>query len=197
VVLPVLPTGQHHSTKMTDSTACLSRGCLLVASPRLLDPNFARAVVLVVSHDAEGSFGLVLNRPLDAMLGDVLPDVPATGRSIRLHQGGPVQTDLLQFVCRSEAGAESLLPGVAVGVALDELLGRAAAGEDVRCFVGYSGWGAGQLESETVGGSWIVAPARDEHVFRVPADRLWSSVLRELGGQYAWLALDSTPPSDN
>ena len=177
--------------------ASLSRGCLLVASPRLLDPNFARTVVLVISHDAEGSFGLVLNRPLGAVLGDVLPDVADGGRSIPVHQGGPVQTDLAHFVSRCSAGETSLLPGVSVGISLEELLEQAAGGQPVRCFVGYSGWGAGQLEAETVEGSWIVAPARAEHVFDVPPDRLWATVLHELGGQYAWMALDSTPPSDN
>jgi len=90
-----------------------------------------------------------------------------------------------------------LLPGVALGLSLDELLAQAAVRKSVRCYIGYSGWGAGQLEAETVEGSWIVAPARAEHIFEVPAERLWASVLHELGGQYAWLALDSTPPSDN
>lgn len=182
---------------MTAPPASLSRGCLLVASPRLLDPNFARSVVLVISHDDEGSFGLVLNRPLGAELGDVLPEVAELGRKIPVHQGGPVQTDMVQFVCRCAASETSLLPGVSVGVSIEELLEQAQDGGAVRCYVGYSGWGAGQLEAETVEGSWIVAPARAEHVFDVPTEKLWASVLRELGGQYAWLALDCTPPSDN
>jgi len=182
---------------MPEPPATLSRGCLLVASPRLLDPNFAHTVVLVISHDADGSFGLVLNRPLEASLGDVLPEVAAHGRAIPVHQGGPVQTDLMHFVSRCAAGESALLPGVALGLSLDDLLAQASERKAVRCYIGYSGWGAGQLEAETVEGSWIVAPARAEHIFEVPAERLWASVLRELGGQYAWLALDSTPPSDN
>jgi len=127
-------------------------------------------VVLVISHDAEGSFGLILNRPLGAVLGDVLPEVSDQGSSIPVHHGGPVQTDLVQFVSRSAPAEPSLLPGVSVGVSLEELLEHAAEGQAVRCYVGYSGWGAGQLEAETAEGSWIVAPARAEHVFDVPAE---------------------------
>jgi putative transcriptional regulator len=175
---------------MTESPASVASGCLLVASPRLLDPNFARTVVLVISHGAEGSFGLVLNRPLGALLRDVLPDVAESAAEVPVHQGGPVQTDLVQFASRCPASAEALLPGVSVGVSLDELLECQAGGGAVRCYVGYAGWGAGQLEEETAEGSWIVAPARAEHVFDVPAERLWATVLRELGGQYAWMTLD-------
>ena len=142
---------------MPEPPATLSRGCLLVASPRLLDPNFAHTVVLVISHDADGSFGLVLNRPLEASLGDVLPEVAAHGRAIPVHQGGPVQTDLMHFVSRCAAGESALLPGVALGLSLDDLLAQASERKAVRCYIGYSGWGAGQLEAETVEGSWIVA----------------------------------------
>jgi len=175
----------------------VTQGCLLVASPGLLDPNFARAVVMVITHDGEGSFGLVLNRPLGHTLVDVLPDVVAAAARIPVLQGGPVQTDMLQFVCRSESSGRVLLPGLAVGAALNELLEAHPAGDGVRAYLGYAGWGAGQLEHETAEGSWIVAPARVEHVFDVPADQLWATVLRELGGRYAWMAFGSGNPGDN
>jgi putative transcriptional regulator len=175
----------------------VAQGCLLVGSPRLLDPNFARTVVLVISHDSEGSFGLVLNRPLDHTLGDVLPDVAPAAASVPVLQGGPVQTDALQFMCRHERVGRSVLPGVSVGASLDELLAVSPQAEGIRAYLGYSGWGEGQLESETAEGSWIVAPARDAHAFDVPAARLWVSVLRELGGRYAWMAFEDGPLGDN
>lgn len=174
----------------------LGQGCLLVASPELLDPNFARSVVFVIAHDASGSFGLVLNRPLDLTLDAVL-EAPGDGAErVPVLRGGPVQPEVLQFLSAGAAGRE-LLPGVAVGGALDELLGLARAGTAVHAYSGYAGWGGGQLEDETREGSWIVAPASAAHVFRTPAGELWARVLRGLGGRYAWLALEGGDPGAN
>ncbi len=180
---------------MTSST--VAQGCLLVASPALLDPNFARGVVLVITHDADGSFGLLLNRPLAHTLADVLPDVPAAAARIPVLQGGPVQTDTLQFVSRGDTAGRVVVPGVAVGAGLPDLVAAHPDGDGVRAYLGYAGWGAGQLARETEEGSWIVAPARAEHVFDVAAEQLWASVLRELGGRYAWMAFQAGNAGDN
>jgi len=177
--------------------AAVSRGCLLVASPLLADPNFARAVVLVITHDADGTFGLVLNRPLDSRLVEVLPDVDPRAADIPVLQGGPVQTDVLQFVTRDTEAGRVVLQGVSVGASLPELIEARAGALRARAFLGYAGWGAGQLERETADGSWIVAPARACHVFEVSAEHLWSAVLRELGGRYTWMSLQGGCPEDN
>lgn len=170
------------------------QGFLLVASPALLDPNFKRTVVLVVTHDAEGAFGLVLNRPLHRCLAEVLEDEDPRAEQVELFQGGPVQTDMVQFVSSCESCGRAVLPGVAVGAGLEDVPDQEA---QLRAYVGYSGWGPGQLERETEEGSWIVAPAEARHVFEVASDQLWATVLRELGGEYAWMALDGGRPSDN
>jgi putative transcriptional regulator len=154
-------------------------------------------VVLVISHDPEGSFGLVLNRPLEHSLGEVLPDAPEAAARVPLLQGGPVQTDALQFMSRHEHLGRKVMAGVSVGAALDELLDASPRAEGVCGYLGYAGWGEGQLEGETAEGSWVVAPARAEHVFEVPAERLWATVLRELGGRYAWMAFGDGSPGDN
>ena len=176
-------------------------GCLLVAGPDLLDPNFVRTVVLVIAHDAEGSYGLVLNRPLERTLGEVLPEADPAVSTLPLFTGGPVQPAVLQFLARAEGpgtgAGRSVLPGVVAGGAMPELVEVATGGREVRGYLGYSGWGGGQLEREIAEGSWIVAPARAAHVFEVEAARLWKSVLRELGGRYAWLALEDTEPGSN
>ncbi|MGQ0551995.1 MAG: YqgE/AlgH family protein [Planctomycetota bacterium] len=177
--------------------AALARGCLLVASQQLQDPNFARSVVLVIAHDDEGSFGLVLNRPAERSLGDVLEDVPAKGRAIPLYLGGPVQPEALQFVARASELGRPVLEEVAVGAPLDELLDSQLGPAQVRAYLGYAGWGPAQLESEIAEGSWIIAPARAEHVFDVPSGELWVRVLRELGGRYSWMALGGRDPSAN
>jgi putative transcriptional regulator len=175
----------------------IARGCLLVASAALVDPNFAHAVVLIITHDTEGSFGLVLNRPVGHTLVDVLPEVAAAAAAIPVHQGGPVQTDVLQFVSRGTRAGRQVLQDVTVGASLAELMEEAAGAGRAIAFLGYAGWGAGQLEQETADGSWIVAPARAAHVFEVPSDQLWATVLRELGGRYAWMAFQSGHPENN
>lgn len=171
-------------------------GFLLVASPGLLDPNFRHAVVLMVGHDDEGSLGFVLNRPTGRRLGELAPDIAPEAAEVPVLQGGPVQTQIVQFL-GSGGGGREVIDGVVAGASLEELLAFDAAAERVRAYAGYSGWGAEQLRAETEEGAWIVAPAHARHVFAVPAERLWSTVLRDLGGEYAWMALDHAPPSDN
>src|SRR5262247_2312115 len=97
------------------STPTLGQGCLLVASPELLDPNFARTVVFVLSHDGEGSFGLVLNRPLDVSLHDVLESPGDGAERLPVLRGGPVQPEMLQFLAHDLHAGRELLPGVSVG----------------------------------------------------------------------------------
>ncbi len=172
-------------------------GFLLVASPDLVDPNFAKTVVLMVEHDADGAFGLVLNRPLEHRLADVLEEVDPRWADVALHQGGPVQTNMLQFVCREAGAGKPVVRDVVVGAGLEDLPEEGVDARDVRAFAGYAGWGGGQLERETKEGSWIVRPAEARHVFGIPADRLWSTVLRELGGQYAWMSLSDGDPTQN
>ncbi len=172
-------------------------GFLLVASPELLDPNFRQTVVLIVAHDKDGSFGFVLNRPLEQRLVEVLPDVDPRGADVLLFEGGPVKTDMVQFVTSRGDVGRAAVPGVRVGAGLEELLALDVDAEEVHAYVGYAGWGEGQLERETEEGSWIIAPARAEHVFGIPAVRLWATVLRELGGEYAWMSLKGGRPVDN
>jgi putative transcriptional regulator len=171
-------------------------GFLLVASPELQDPNFARTVVLTITHDGEGSFGLVLNRPLTQTLGDVLPDVDERAASVRIYQGGPVQTEVLQVLSGSGPG-RAIAPGIYLGVELEAMLDLDSDGHQLCGYMGYAGWGFEQLERETSEGSWIIAPARAAHVFDIPADQLWVEVLRELGGQYRWLTFEDGDPGMN
>ena len=118
-------------------------------------------------------------------------------REVPLLSGGPVQTDMVQFVASDAPSGRQILPGVTVGASLEDLAGAVAAGATVRAYAGYAGWGGGQLERETEEGSWIIAPAEARHVFQVPSDQLWATVLRDLGGHYAWMALDEGSPQDN
>jgi putative transcriptional regulator len=177
------------------------RGQLLIASPALVDPNFARTVVLVAEHSEEGAMGLVLNRPSDVPVADAvghLAGLVEEGAAVFL--GGPVQQEAVVALAEVDDPDALAVPALA-GVGFlpgdanpDEL---AESTHRVRVYAGYAGWGAGQLESELGESAWFVEPARPDDVFSREPERLWSEVLRRKGGSYAVLSLMPADPSVN
>ena len=170
-------------------------GTLLISQPFLGDPNFERSVVLLCRHDpAEGAFGLVLTRRTATNLGDVLELPPGPARDLPLYEGGPVQLDTLHFIHRSASlpGATDLGDNVYWSGDFDLLITLINTGiippDDVRCFVGYSGWSPAQLEAEIQGGSWIRQPASAGKVFTLTSDAFWQGILREKGGRFRALS---------
>ncbi|MCL4113181.1 UNVERIFIED_CONTAM: hypothetical protein GTU68_051198 [Idotea baltica] len=166
-----------------------AKGRLLISKPFLKDPNFWRSVVLLAEHGDEGSVGFVLNRKLDYSLNDLLGDFPPFNAPVYL--GGPVGTDTLHFFHSIESMANKeyeVLPGIYQGTNFEDLKVLVMQGivspDEVRFFVGYSGWSAGQLEEELKGKTWIVADPPEEFSFNIPADKLWQSVLQSMGGKY-------------
>ena len=158
-------------------------GQLLVATPLLGDPNFERTVVLLLEHSDEGALGVVLNRPSDLAVGDILPDWAdlATPPDEVFH-GGQVSTDSALALVRTTGepviGVRSLPHEVGV-VDLDtptELVQNAV--QALRVFAGYAGWGAGQLEGEIEEGAWFVVDTLPEDAFTADPDSLWRRVLR-------------------
>ena len=173
-------------------------GSLLISRPFLGDANFERSVVLLCRYSpAEGAFGLVLTRPLSTVLGDVL-ELPLGAASpaanLPLYAGGPVQPDTLHFLHQLPhlPGATDLGQGTYWGGNFEQLLAHLTTGaigpDAVRLLVGYSGWSAGQLESEIEGGSWIRQPASAGKVFTLKSDTFWQGILREKGGRYRALS---------
>ncbi|MGZ4796232.1 MAG: YqgE/AlgH family protein [Acidimicrobiia bacterium] len=153
-----------------------TRGRLLVASPDLGDPNFRRTVVLMVAHDAEGAVGLVLNRPTDITLADALPDwMSSSAPPACLFIGGPVQPEAAIGIGRGVSAAGDLVIGDLGAVDLD---GDAAGHDSVRVFIGYSGWGPGQLDGEIARGDWLVVDALTSDVVATTPETLWRDVLR-------------------
>jgi putative transcriptional regulator len=175
-------------------------GMLLVATPALLDPNFADTVVLLLDVDEGGALGVVLNRPSGVPVGEVLDGWgEVVSEPEVLFQGGPVSTQgaLAVGVVRSEAdvpvGFREVDGGLGL-VDLDtplELLEGSLA--HLRIFAGYAGWGAEQLAGEIEEGSWYVVPAEASDVFRADPTGLWRDVLRRQPGELAW---HSTRPFD-
>ncbi|MFV0461754.1 MAG: YqgE/AlgH family protein [Nostocoides sp.] len=175
-------------------------GRLLLATPRIDEGVFFRAVVLVLQHDEDGAQGVVLNRPLDADVDAVLPgwQMLASAPGTVFH-GGPVQLDTaigLVFLPGSTEPPEGIrrLFGAIGVVDLDSqpevLVAQVAR---MRVFAGYAGWSSQQLETEIATGSWFVLDAEADDVFTADPRQLWSHVLRRQSGKVALLA---TLPDD-
>jgi putative transcriptional regulator len=184
-------------------------GRLLVATPQLLDPNFARSVILLLqSDDEDGALGLVLNRPTDTDLGEVLDTWHEHAAPPGLvFTGGPVQPNAAICLGRGRPGAPAVAsysvlegsPGTAFGtVDLDaEPSDVLSAVSEVRVFAGYAGWGPGQLEAEVDEGSWWVLDALPSDAFARSPERLWADVLRRQGAPIAFAASFPADPTLN
>ena len=181
---------------MTEARA----GMLLVATPALLDPNFADTVVLLLDVDEQGALGVVLNRPSAIPVDDVLDgwgEVAAEPEV--LYQGGPVGLQgalAVALLARPDDVPVGfrVVDGRLGLVDLDTPLELVRGGlEGLRVFAGYAGWGADQLRGEIEEGSWYVVPGEARDVFRPDPSELWRDVLRRQPGELAW---HSTRPFD-
>ncbi len=190
-------------------------GYFLISDFDLADPNFYRSVVLMIDHDDEGAFGLVVNRPSKYSLGEVIDGVDGTpAASIPVYVGGPVQQNAL-FVLHEafdeaevagERPVEQPVDGVifepATKVLVDYLKG--AWGElteedrpSVRIYAGYSGWGSGQLEGELKADSWVVLRASKLVVFHPEPEEAWAEALGRKGPLYQIILQTGFKPSMN
>jgi putative transcriptional regulator len=160
------------------------KGKLLVASPVMREPTFARTVISVLEHSDDGALGVVINRPGDASLLDVVPPVAElASHPAVLFAGGPVepQAAIALGVVSPDAPTQGWRPVVHPVVTVDldvdpDVLG--AGLRELRVFAGYAGWSAGQLEGEIAQGAWYVVEALPLDAFDAVPDRLWSAVLR-------------------
>ncbi|WP_244929633.1 YqgE/AlgH family protein [Nocardioides sp. W7] len=178
----------------------LGVGMLLVATPALVDPNFADTVVLILDADDDGVLGVVLNRPSPVLVSEVLtPWDDVVSEPEVLFLGGPVSTEGALAVALLRAADD-------VPVGFREVVGRLGlldldtppelvegTVDRLRIFAGYAGWGAGQLEGEIEEGAWYVVAAQAPDVFRRDPGELWRDVLRRQPGD---LAMHSTRPGD-
>jgi putative transcriptional regulator len=175
---------------------------LLVAAPTLLDPNFRRAVVLLLEHTEEGAVGIVLNRPADVAASEALPTHAELlgGDGVPVFAGGPVQPTAAVAVAEftDPLGVPSPVLG-SIGLADLELDPNelAADVERVRLYAGYAGWGPRQLEAELAEDGWFVEPALPGDVFTDDPDALWSRVLDRKGGRFRLLARMPDDPTMN
>jgi len=160
-------------------------GQLLIASPRLPDPNFHHSVVLIIHHNENGAFGLILNRITDNSVGEVWEMVASEGldNDAPLHVGGPVAGPLLALHREQDCAEKEVLPGIYLCTQKDHLTEVVTQARGVfRLYTGYSGWGPGQLESEMKAGGWMTLSARDEFVFG-ETELMWRRAAQEVGEQ--------------
>ena len=185
---------------MADATA---KGRLLVATPLLDDPNFFHAVVWLLEHGDDGALGVVLNRPSDLPVAEPLPGwADFAGQLPVLFVGGPVAVGSVIGLARVAGevpdGSWEPVSG-SVGV-IDLGADPAIVGPSVgtlRCFAGYAGWSAGQLEDEIAEGAWFVVDAEPADLFTDDPAGLWRAVLARQPNELARLALVPDDPTLN
>lgn len=166
------------------------------------DPNFRRAVVLLCEHTDQGSFGLILNRSLTLVMEQVVDDLP--GFDEEISWGGPVQPDTLHFLHRTpdivEGGIQirqDIWWGGDFEQVKEAIRTEALSPDDIRFFLGYSGWSPGQLGNEVSQGGWILSESNEEAVFDTAETAVWGKSLRQMGGTFAVLANFPDHPSLN
>jgi putative transcriptional regulator len=158
-------------------------GQLLVASPQLLDPNFARSLVLLIEHTDEGALGLVVNRPVGKTIQELWREVgSATCHSRQpIYLGGPVPGPLMALHNRPNLAELEPSPGVFFAAKKQHLDALVLDEEPAyKIFLGHAGWGGGQLEAEIEEGAWRTLTAAADQVFSTAQD-LWETVFREIG----------------
>lgn len=178
------------------------KGQLLLDSGQLRGSFFQRTVVLICQHDAEGAFGLVLNRSTGSKVSEaIVADLPERLKSCPLFLGGPVQPSALSYLHSDQILLDSnVMPNLSLGHSLDALMDIGESyspAQKLKLFAGYSGWSAGQLEDEMKRGAWLTHPASLELVFETNPEQLWTAILGKKGVKYKLLAQMPEDPSLN
>lgn len=172
----------------------------LIAMPQLADPNFQHTVTYICAHSAEGAMGIVINRPLDMPLGEVLAQMDLASEDGRVnamavYDGGPVQRDRGFVLYRPPYEYDSTLrvsDTVALATSRDilEAICRGEGPADTLVALGYAGWGAGQLEQEMVQNAWLTTPADEDILFRTPHDQRYARAVARMGVDLRDLSTD-------
>lgn len=177
------------------------KGRVLLAEPHLNEDFFKRAVILLIDHNPEESFGLVLNNYADFELNDLFEHIELT---LPIFQGGPVSTNQLFYLHRFAGidGALEVKPGLYFGGDWKAILSQAHLVPNpayhLRLFAGYSGWSAGQLDAEIQEGSWIcVCEPETKALFQTPPEELWKKCMLQQGPELAAFAHYPVNISDN
>ncbi len=172
----------------------------LIAMPGLLDPNFFQTVTYICDHNEKGAMGIVINRPLDLDLGEVLSqmDLEPSNDSIErisVYHGGPVQVDRGFVLHHPKTEWDSSINvseevGVTTSRDILQSISEGKGPDESLIALGYAGWAAGQLEQELIDNAWLNGPADSNIIFKVPCEQRWSSAAAHLGVDLAKLSHD-------
>jgi len=177
------------------------QGIILISEPSLRDFYFRQSVVLLAEHNEEGTFGVIINKPIEARVSDVLKDFPDFDCPIYL--GGPVKTDSIFFIHTLSHIEQSLpiMEGLFWGgdiMTVREMIERNELNEgNIRFFVGYSGWNPNQLDREIKEKSWVLSHTTVREIINPNPEKLWSTYLKSMGKDYAIWANFPSDPSFN
>lgn len=168
-------------------------GKVLLAEPFMLDPNFKRSAVILCEHGEEGSVGFIMNKPLNMRVDELIEDFPEFDSEVLF--GGPVQTDTIHYIHNVGElleGSVKISDGVFWGGDFEKLRFLISSDlilpDNIRFFVGYSGWSEGQLMDEMVYGSWLIANMDSNYLFRSKPKKLWRQVMHNKGNTYSVIA---------
>ena len=173
----------------------LTKGSFLIASPDIDTGIYFRSVIIVCEHSPSGSFGLIVNKSLEVELPEELINVKEfVNPNVQIRAGGPIQPNQMMLLHASDQIPDqtlNLCEGVYLGGDL-QFLQEAVSnvnGPAIRLCFGYCGWGAGELERQFLSGGWFLHPASAKHIFQTPPEKIWQTILREMGGKYATLSM--------
>ncbi len=174
----------------------LARGMFLVAGRSLVDPNFSESVVLLLEYDAKGALGLIVNRPTDVQLTDLLPEVEELKeRTDIVYLGGPVSKNRIVLLMRSEQHpleAGRVFADTYVSSSMETLkrvVSISGESRNFHAYVGYAGWGPGHLDHEVSRGDWYISPADEAFVFDKAPEEIWLELIEKNSGQWVRDAL--------
>ena len=181
------------------------KGSLLIANPVLPDPNFSRTVILLCNHNKQGSFGLVINRSAELKAPDLFSSIDILkSYNEKIYIGGPVSQSMVFYLYRSSQDVgdlDKVCSGVYLGSSLEALeslcLDIDKQKDNVRFYLGYSGWSGGQLDGEMEQNSWLIQSADEQIVFLDSEDLMWPKAVNSLGEEYQYLTKAPVNPQWN
>ena len=181
----------------------IEKGKLLIAEPSIIgDLSFNRSIILIVEHNSNGSIGFIMNKPLNIKLGDIIPEIES---NFTIYNGGPVQQDSLYFIHK----IPSLVPQsieISDGLywcgnfkCISKLIKeKKVYKEEIKFFLGYSGWDSNQLQFELNSNSWILSDnLHRKNIIKVVDNTFWKNKMLSLGGKYSIWSNTPENPSLN
>jgi putative transcriptional regulator len=185
---------------IAQSTATLGKGKFLVASRELNDPNFAESVILLLDYNENGALGVIINRPTDIALTELLPEVKALQkRKDIVYIGGPIARHMVMLLTQTPKppqDAQKVFADIYLlsqQSELDRVLQSDGKRTRLRAYVGYAGWAAGQLDMEVARGSWLIVPAEAALIFDKAPAHVWPELIRR--GEAQWTLNHTVDPS--